>query len=455
MHMPPTEQGGGPPGQGQTTTVTLAEALALAVEKHRGGRFAEAAGIYQQILEVVPDHIDALHFLGVAEHQAGRAAVALELMNRTLALAPRHVDALSNRGNIHRSLGRLAQAEADYQQALALRPDDPNTLNNLGTVLRARGDWQGAETAFRAAIAGNADHAPAWQNLGGTLQSLRRGGEALRAFEQAARLAPDSADMFRDLGMALYTEGRLREAIAMYRRCLALRPGDSRAQHLLVACTGQDAPARAPDDYVRAEFDHFAANFDAKLASLEYRGPALIREAVEEIAGDLPPRPVVFDAGCGTGLCGPLLRPRAGLLVGVDLSPAMTALARERGVYDELVVEELTAFLRQRACGGDLIVSADTLVYFGDLAEVIAAAAGALRPGGALVFTLERAEPGDAPAGFHLHPHGRYSHTREYIARALGGAGFVDTVIREISSRKEAEAWVPGWLARARIPASS
>ena len=44
----------------------------------------------------------------------------------------------------------------------------------------------------------------------------------------------------------------------------------------------------------------------------------------------------------------------------------------------------------------DVIVSADTLVYFGALEEVVAAAAKALRPGGVLVFTVEElcAAPG-------------------------------------------------------------
>jgi predicted TPR repeat methyltransferase len=449
--MPPKEEDHSHPPDGQAVTVTLDEALALAVCAHREGRFPEAAEIYRQILVIVPDHVDALHFLGVAEHQAGRPQMALELLDRALALAPEHPDALSNRGNVHRSLRHLDEAEADYQHALALRPDDPNTLGNLATVLRARGDWEGAVTALRAVIARKPDHASAWQNLGGTLEDLQRREEAVEAYRQAARLAPASADMYRDLGVALSIEGRIREAIEMYRQCLALAPGDARARHLLAGCTQESAPPRAADDYVRAEFDHFAANFDAKLASLEYCGPALVCQAAEEIARELPPRPVVLDAGCGTGLCGPLLRPRASVLVGVDLSPAMVALAQKRGGYDDLVVAELTGYLRQHERSCDLIVSADTLVYFGDLTEVTAAAAGALRPGGALIFTLERAEPADAPSGIRFHPHGRYSHTRDYVASVLGQTGFADTVISEISSRKEAEMWVPGWLVRARV----
>ena len=41
-------------------------------------------------------------------------------------------------------------------------------------------------------------------------------------------------------------------------------------------------------------------------------------------------------------------------------------------------------------------MSADTLVYFGDLEPVLAAAAGALRPNGLFVFTLEHAAGDDA-----------------------------------------------------------
>jgi predicted TPR repeat methyltransferase len=450
--MSSNEPGERPSPEGQGAVMTLAEALALAVTTHREGHFLEAAAIYKQILAVEPDCADALHFLGVAEHQAGRAQAALTLLDRALALEPDHPDALANRGNVHRSLHQLDRAETDYRRALALRPDDANVLGNLGTVLRARGDLEGAVAMYRAVLARKPDHATTWHNLAAALDALERRPEAVAAYREAARLSPASADMFRDLGVALYLDGHLEEAVEMYRRCLALAPDDPRALHFLAACTGKDAPARASDDFVRAEFDSFAPRFDAKLASLEYRGPAIVGRAVAALAPELPPRPAVLDAGCGTGLCAPLLRAHRGTLVGVDLSPAMIEEARKRGGYDELVVAELTAYLREHARCYDLVVSADTLVYFGELGDVLAAAARALRPGGAFVFTLERSEPGEAAAGFRLHPHGRYSHTHDYVASVLREAGFVDTVIAPISSRKENEVPVPGWLVQSRLP---
>ena len=67
----------------------------------------------------------------------------------------------------------------------------------------------------------------------------------------------------------------------------------------------------------------------------------------------------------------------------------MIEQARRRGGYDELVVAELCAFMRERPEAFDAIVSADTLVYFGALEEVCQAAHHALRPGGLFVFTVE------------------------------------------------------------------
>jgi predicted TPR repeat methyltransferase len=102
----------------------------------------------------------------------------------------------------------------------------------------------------------------------------------------------------------------------------------------------------------------------------------------------------VLDAGCGTGLCGPLIAPYARRLVGVDLSERMLDQARTRDVYDELVRGELTGYLRDCTAAFDVVVAADTPENFGPLEEVVASAENALRGGGRLVFTVERGAKG-------------------------------------------------------------
>ena len=148
-------------------------------------------------------------------------------------------------------------------------------------------------------------------------------------------------------------------------------------------------------------------------------------------AGISPGRTLdILDAGCGTGLCGPLFAPYARRLVGVDLSEGMLAHARDKEIYDELIRAELTGYLQDHHDEFDLIVTADTLVYFGALEHVALAAAGALRHGGSLLFTVEEATGDDAPPSYCLRPHGRYNHREAYVTRVLDDAGLTADVTR-------------------------
>jgi predicted TPR repeat methyltransferase len=94
----------------------------------------------------------------------------------------------------------------------------------------------------------------------------------------------------------------------------------------------------------------------------------------------------------------------------------------------------------------DLILSADTLVYFGPLEEVAEAASGALRPGGRFVFTLEELASGDTD--FRIETHGRYSHSQTYVERVLRGAGF-SPEIAHADLRTESALPVAGLVVRA------
>jgi predicted TPR repeat methyltransferase len=156
----------------------------------------------------------------------------------------------------------------------------------------------------------------------------------------------------------------------------------------------------------------------------------------------------VLDAGCGTGLCGPLICEYARRLVGVDLSARMLDRARERSLYHELVKEELTTYLRKVREQFDVIVSADTLCYFGPLEEPVGAAAAALRTGGMLLFTVEESSASPSPSDYIISPHGRYSHSRAYVERVLTGAGLRPEIVRA-ELRMEAGAPVAGLVVRA------
>jgi predicted TPR repeat methyltransferase len=126
----------------------------------------------------------------------------------------------------------------------------------------------------------------------------------------------------------------------------------------------------------------------------------------------------------------------------------MLAHAKEKNVYDVLMKAELTDYLRDNREAFDVIVSADTLVYFGDLEGVLGAAARALRPNGLLVFTLEHAVRGEADVDYRLELHGRYSHSRAYTEHVLALSG-LHPAIADAELRMEAGAPVAGLVIRA------
>ena len=436
------------PSESSTRQLTLEEAVSFAILLQKNEQFVEANELYRRVLETAPEHPRALHYAGVLAHQQGRNEEALALIERSLALVPHQADWYSNLGIVFQSDDRLDRAIDSYRRAIALDPSHANAHNNLGVLLRAIGQPVEAEAAYRAAIQLNPEHIDAYTNLGILLNGLKRTEEAAACYCKVITLRPKHREARKLLALAHSTLGEIDKATNIFEEWLEEDPADPIARHMLAACTGRDVPERASNGFVEMTFDRFASSFESKLDRLSYRAPALVAAMLEDSGLQPFHRLDVLDAGCGTGLCGALLAPFAQRLVGVDLSHGMLAHAKEKNVYDTLTKAEVTKYLRDSGEAFDLIVSADSLVYFGDLKDVIAAAAGALRPNGLFVFTLEHAVRDSAGVNYRLELHGRYSHAQTYVQELLTFSGLQSKII-QADLRMEAGAPVPGLVIRA------
>jgi predicted TPR repeat methyltransferase len=435
------------PVAAQELNLTYAKAAELAFRWHADRRFVESETIYRELLKVAPGDQNVIHYLGVLLHQTGRHAEAVQLIERSLAADDRVAAWHNNYGNVLLDASRFDEAAAAYQRCVELDPGNVEVLCNLGVMYRGLNKLDDAEAMLNKAIAAQPDFPDAYHNLARVYWQMGRFEEAYSRIVAALNVYPRNPNIRRMLAAVYGLMGRVDDAAGVYREWLELEPGNRAARHHLAGCTGVDVPEQADDGYVEELFNSFANSFDAKLAALDYRAPQLVAEAVSRllpiVAADLR----VLDAGCGTGLCGPYLASRARELIGVDLSANMIELARARSVYTGFAKGELVAYLDRVAVPFDVIVSADTLCYFGRLDRVAHAARQALRTGGLLIFTVEaRTEGGRA---YELHAHGRYSHRADYVRATLEEGGFAVRQITEVVLRSEGGRPVSGLLIEA------
>lgn len=421
------------------------ELLQRAVAHLRDGRLDDAEPLLVAILQRWPGYPDALHFLGVLEHIRGRSEEAVSLIRQAIARLPGEAGPFNNLGNVLVETQRYDEAEKAYRDCLAIQPDHPDALTNLATLLRKCRQHAEAEALCRRAVKARPDFALAWYTLSLALVEQGQVDEALEAHSRGVALAPKQLQARNAMPKALVHCGRLDDAARLYRAWLAIEPDNPVVRHHLAACVGGTVPERASDAYVEKTFDAFASTFDANLSALGYRAPQLMAEQLQSL---LPPpsrQYDILDLGCGTGLCGPLVREWARELSGCDLSQGMLAQAGRRRVYDRLEHAELVAHLRDNPRRFDVLICADTLCYFGELGDAMHAAAAALKPGGCLVFTVEAWRANDGMP-YHLQPSGRYAHHRGYVKRLLGQNGLQECTLREETLRMEFGQEVRGWL---------
>jgi predicted TPR repeat methyltransferase len=421
-----------------------------------GGDVEEAVEAMRQAVRWMPDSPDLYANLGNALAEQGSSAEAVEAYQSALRLKPDHAVAHYNLANTLRQMGRLDEAVSCFREALRCRPDYPDARNNLATTLTAQGRFDEAIEMLLGAVAADSAQPEYHYNLGIALARRGDADQALGAYRTAIRLREKYDQAWESLGRTLHRMGRPDEAAATYKQWLESDPDNPIALHMLAASTGSDVPEHAAEAYVVRLFDRFAEDFDGSLERLDYCAPQRIREAIRGAGIEPEASMTILDAGCGTGLCGPLLKPFAKWLVGVDLSTAMLERAEKRGVYDELVAGELTAFFARQADRFDLIAAADTFNYFGALGRPLKAARGSLRSGGRLVFTLEHDSQGNADdRPFRLASHGRYCHSEAYLRRQLGAVRLELHSLASTTLRTEGGSPVEGLLVVSQKPPAS
>ncbi len=444
------------------------------------GQYKEAEKCYRRYLEDHADSHKALTNLGVALEAQDKLDDAIAQYTAAVELAPASAIPRYNLGHAFYRQERLDDAATQFSTVLEQHPDHGAARLNLGIIRWRQDNRDQAEAELRSACELGDVAARAHSKLGDLLFERNRYVEARDAYEAAATIEEAPTHYFHaavcnnllnnveaaaagfaralalDPAARLVHEHRIRALIKLNNEEPILQafsdwadavPDDPICEHMRAAYFQDESRDRCSTGYVRDTFSAFAGDFDKTLAKLEYSAPQKVVDALRATLSNGAAFKYVLDAGCGTGLCGPIVRPAANQLIGVDLAPPMLEQARKLGVYDDLIEADLVEYLGDASTVFDAIIASDTFNYFGQLDKLFNACNRSLASGGQLVFTLEQSSAEDF--NYRLMPHGRFEHSQKFVQQSLSECGFMANTFDSFVLRKENGENVNGWLIHA------
>jgi tetratricopeptide (TPR) repeat protein len=273
-------------------------------EKEKNWR--NAVGLYQKLVELVPDHTAGLITLAKYYLEARLTEHVVSTADKVLAKDPQHPqakalkiavlavegklpDAMTNAealrsqfptepdvaillATLYGQAQRYRDAEATLQRALEVHPKDIDLLNNLNTILVQAKDMAGAEIVARRMIETEPtlfDHRLRLARLLDTQGAYEKAGTVLH---EAITLDPNSEERHLLLADFLSTRKDHRAAEQALMEAVTQLPHSTKIQFGLAALylkSGQDAKAREQYAALVKDYREKPAGFEAKVKLAE------------------------------------------------------------------------------------------------------------------------------------------------------------------------------------------
>ncbi|MBF0382580.1 MAG: tetratricopeptide repeat protein [Magnetococcales bacterium] len=263
---------------------TVNEAYLKAIDFYRAGHFQDADLLCTSIIQIIPNHINAINLIGLIAQSINRHDFAVEqfkgaiAINSNLALlhfnlgislfklgytekAVKSLDlALQNEpencqitdylsairngsathvevgaisllsddafweGAIIHKKGDLRGAISKYNKSLELQPGKSSALLNLGLALTDLDRFDEAVDIFKELVVRRPDYPEAHNNLGNAFKEQGNHALAVDSFRRAISLNPSLIDVYNNLGLALIEQGKYDEALENLENALKLNP---------------------------------------------------------------------------------------------------------------------------------------------------------------------------------------------------------------------------------------
>jgi len=188
--------------------------------------FGDAAVIYEEILKVETDNVQAGFNLGLIRQVNGELPEAISCFSKVLEQEPGNFQVLCRLADAYREQGWWDEAVTTYRQAVRQDPDQAEIHYRLGLVYYHKGEKSAAADSYRRALEIDQFHAEAYYNLG--IIHFEQGDYdlAVDCYEQALTARPDDIDTHYNLAVTRTRQGDLEGALGHYLQALELDPKD-------------------------------------------------------------------------------------------------------------------------------------------------------------------------------------------------------------------------------------
>ena len=374
------------------------------------GEWVAAETQFRNVIALDPDHATAYIYIGTLYLEMNKLEEAETALRRLLSQMPEHVEGWVNRGVVALKQKQEQTAIDSFTQALILDNEHRDARNNMAATLIHFDRYEAALQYYIGLLRDEPHNVEYVYNSGVAQMGLGQIQSAQQLFQQVLTLDQHHFGALSNLAAIEMRLGDRQAACGLLERALEIQPQDPASRFMLQALRGEGKKQNACPEYVQDLFNHYAVYYDSHMERvLEYGVPKRLWELFHQ--GEVQSYPRALDLGCGTGLSGMILRPVSQHVTGVDLASKMLAIARGKGIYDELIEAELLSFVQQNMEQYDRVVAADVLPYLSDLSPLFQAMHPRLNPNGVFWFTTEISS--DAP--WMLQGSMRFCHHADYI----------------------------------------
>ena len=396
----------------------------------------------RQAVTYHPFHISALLDLAKLVETRENFSESLQLYHKALNLDENCVEAILGIADISLKTENLDKAEAYYKKSFDITRDIAGAHLNYGILLYRQKRLHEALEQYRLAVQLQPETPEISYNLALILKELGEFEEALGLMFNAHQRNPlkteFSINIMETLSQLYDANPEL--ALKIADNWQKIEPDNIFSKRIFAAISG--LPASTDDDksYAKLLFDAFAETYDEVMTTLK---PKIIDCFLENHG---PVLGTALDLGCGTGLAAQKLKTSSNTFIGVDISSQMIDMAREKGCYQDLICEDILAFLaRSKVLGKFSVITAfDVFCYFGNLENILSYLLHS-----EIWFSIEAADE-DRNVDFYLTPSGRYKHKKSYVEKLLQQLGFKEIQAFPLVLRYENNLPVDGFLFKAK-----